>query len=208
MPASTTAETIGIVKDIVLTVAALIGMIVAVFGLNTWNRQLKGGAEYELTRRLLKCTYRLREAIKGVRNPTILPSEQVITDGEKHERIERQKYLGLAFAYQARWEKVVAARDELQTELLEGEVLWGDQIYEKFDLLFKLQNELLADVNSYLALANPDINEDAKDAWYGIRRNRREVLYEMMSPFPDPYSDDISNVVAEIESYLKPHLAK
>lgn len=60
-----TSQLVALAKDIVLMLAAVVGAYVALRGLSTWNRQLKGGAEYELTRRLLKCTYRLRDATQG-----------------------------------------------------------------------------------------------------------------------------------------------
>lgn len=208
MSALSVGEVIGAFKDVVLATAAIVGMCVAVFGLNTWNRQLKGGVEYELTRRLLKCTYRLREAIKVVRNPMILPEEQVVPDSKKLLALEDQRHLGLVNAYQARWDKITTARDDMQTELLEAEVVWSSAIYEKFNPLFTLQQELFADVHSYLALCNPAEGEQAKAAWQEIRQLRRRVLYDMLGAATDPYSDEIAHVISEIESYLKPHLAK
>jgi hypothetical protein len=208
MSTSVAAETIGIVKDIVLTVAAFIGMIVAMIGLNTWNRQLKGGVEYELTRRLLRCTYRLREAIKDVRHPMIMPSEQAFSDTGRALSMEEKRYFGIYHAYQTRWEKVTAARDDLQTELLEAEVIWSKAIYENFEPLFALQKELFADVQSYLALSDPNAGEQAKDTWHKIRNARRQVLYDLEVSGQDEYSTDVANAISGIESYLKPHLAK
>jgi hypothetical protein len=39
-----------IAKDTVITLAAAVGAYVALRGLSTWNRQLKGGVEYDLTK--------------------------------------------------------------------------------------------------------------------------------------------------------------
>jgi hypothetical protein len=69
-------EVLAVVKDIVLMGTAVAAMYVAFKGLGTWNRQLKGGAEYELTRRLLRSTYRMRETMKAVRNPVVFQHEQ------------------------------------------------------------------------------------------------------------------------------------
>jgi hypothetical protein len=84
MPAISAGEAITTFKDVVVAIAAFVGMIVALTGLNTWNRQLKGEVEYELTRRLLKCTYRLREAIQGVRHPMIFADEKVVPEGKRN----------------------------------------------------------------------------------------------------------------------------
>ena len=138
-------ESVGLVKDIVLTIAAVIGGFVAVRGLRTWNRQLKGGVEYELTRRLLKYSYRFRDAISRVRNPLMWSSEMPTPPAEVGKAMsdEDLRYYGLSRAYQLRWDKVNEVRNDLQTELIEAEVLWGRVVYKQFQPLFTLQNELL-----------------------------------------------------------------
>lgn len=49
----TCAEIVTSLKDLVFTGAAITGAVVAVKGLGTWQRQLKGQSEYELSRRIL-----------------------------------------------------------------------------------------------------------------------------------------------------------
>lgn len=204
------AEAAAITKDIVLTVGAVVAMYVAFRGLNTWNRQLKGGVEYELTRRLLKCTYRLREAIKGVRNPAIFANEMPSPPEVKAPGMssKQRRYYGLSQAYQGRWNKVTETRNDLRTELLEAEVIWGKVIHEQFEPLFGLQRELLSDIHAYLIVCNPSEDEDSRHAMSEIRRNRRNVLYDTSSLESDPYNNDVEKAIASIETFLKPHLKK
>ena len=204
------AELFAVTKDATLAICAVVGMYVALRGLNTWNRQLKGGVEYELTRRLLRCTYKLREAIKTVRNPVMFGIEMPNPPEEERKKMsaEEQRYYGTSQAYQRRWDKVSEARSELQTELLEAEVLWGKIIYEQFEPLFKLQQELFADVHSYLVVCNPEEHEKSREVMSEIRRKRREVLYSMFGDMPDAFSDDIEKTISDIENFLKPHLRK
>jgi hypothetical protein len=209
MPIASWSEIITASKDIAPAVATAVGMYVAVRGLNTWNRQLKGSVEYDLTRRLLKGAYRLREAIKAVRNPIMLANEQPPPpeEGKKMNHDQRRHY-GLAQAYQNRWNKVVEARNDLQTDLLEAEVIWGQEIYNQFKPLFKLQHELFADIHSYLVVCNPDEHEESRQAMAEIRRKRREVLYDLSGEEPDQYSKDMAQAISAIETHLKPHLKK
>jgi hypothetical protein len=109
------AQYASITKDTVLTIAAMVGAYVALRGLSTWNRQLKGGVEYDLTRRILKCTYRLREAIKSVRNSVMWVSEMPTppeTEASKMSMEQLRQY-GLENAYQKRWDKVSEVRTDL-----------------------------------------------------------------------------------------------
>lgn len=202
------AEGFSIVKDLTLTTAALVGMFVANKGLSTWNRQLKGGVEYELARKILRHTYRLRGKIKELRNPMIIPSEQDFPDSGRHLSTEEVRYFGIYHAYQMRWEKVNSVRDDLQAELLEAEVVWGKATYDYFDPLFDLQRELFVDVKGYLASTEPNANGRAKEQWRQIRQSRREVIYDLATSGDDEYSTDVAKAIAGIESYLKPHLSK
>lgn len=205
------AQYISISKDIVLTVAAIVGAYVAIRGLSTWNRQLKGGVEYDLTRRILKCTYKLREAIKGVRNPIIMRDEMPTPPEAEASKMsfEQLRHYGLIHAYQKRWDKVTEAQNDLHTEILEAETIWGRIVYEKFEPLFKLQQELLSVVHAYLRSGNPNELEQSRAAYEKIMQKQRDILYDNLSPEDlDIYMQDITHIIKEIETFLKPHLRK
>lgn len=204
------AQYTSIAKDTVLTLAAVVGAYVALRGLSTWNRQLRGGVEYDLTRRLLKCTYRLREAIKGVRNPVMWPNEMQTpaeTEASKMSR-EKLRHYGIATAYQKRWDKVAEARTDLQTEMLEAEAIWGRTVYEKFDPVFKLQQELFSSVHAYVSACNPDESKDSRAVFQVIMQKNRQILNDLSSEMPDEYTQDVTHAVEAIETFLKPHLRK
>jgi len=63
---SSYAEWVAMASDIVVGIAAGVGAYVAWRGLGTWRQQLRGSSEYELSRRILRCTYQLRDAISLV----------------------------------------------------------------------------------------------------------------------------------------------
>lgn len=199
-----------IAKDTVLTIAALVGAYVALRGLSTWNRQLKGGVEYDLTRRILKCTYRLREAIKGVRNPVMWGNEMPTppeTEALKMSK-EQLRHYGSANAYQKRWDKVTEVRTDLQTEMLEAEAIWGRIVYEKFEPLFTLQQELFSLVHAYISACNPNESEHSRAAFQKIMQEKRDILYDLSSESPDEYTQDLTRAIKSIEAFLKPHLRK
>ena len=57
----TTVELITAGKDIALAGAAIVTATVAIKGLNTWARQLRGTADFETARAMSKVTYKLRD---------------------------------------------------------------------------------------------------------------------------------------------------
>jgi len=197
-------------KDIVLGVAAAVGAVVAVRGLSTWNRQLKGGAEYELARRLLKITYRLRDAIKSVRHPVMWAAEMPAPPEGEIEKMSREErsYYGSSRAYQARWQKVAEVRTDLQTELLEAEVLWGSDLGKRFEALNNLEHELLVAVRSYLTLCDPEASEARKNAVQERQAAARDIMYDELTEEGDEFTQDTVRAIAPIEEYLKPHLRR
>lgn len=66
---------IATIKDVVTIISIIIGGVVAILGLRTWRRQLTGIAQYELGKRLLKATYKLRNAVDDFRRETITAKE-------------------------------------------------------------------------------------------------------------------------------------
>jgi hypothetical protein len=199
-----------IVNNSVLTIAAVVGAYVALRGLSTWNRQLKGGVEYDLTRRILKCTYRLREAIKGVRNPLMWGNEMPTPPEIEASKMSKEqlRHYGLANAYQKRWDKVTNIRIDLQTEMLEAEAIWGRVVFEKFEPVFKLQQELLSSVHAYISTCNPNESEQSRTAYQKIMQEQRDILYDLSSESPDEFTQDVTRAIETIESFLKPHLRK
>lgn len=190
---------------------AVYAATVATKGLTTWNRQLKGGVEYDLARRILKCTYRLREAFKGVRNPVMFPNEMptVPEDVARPLSVEQKRHYGRAAAYQNRLQKVVDVRDELRTELLEAEALWGDDILSKFSALFSLQNELFTTVHSYVTACDPDENLELRRACEAAHAKNRHILYHTYSDEKsDRFHVEVKAAIEIIENFVKPHLLK
>jgi len=203
-------QLISVGKDVLLTMVGIVGACVAVRGLNTWNRQLKGSVEYDLARRILKGTYRLRDAIKSVRHPAMSGVEMPAPAEEeaKHMTGEEIYYYGRSRAYQARRQKVSDVRTDLRAELLEAEVLWGAELGKRFEALFNLERELLVAVLSYLSLCDPKESEAMKAAIQKRRLNARDIMYDSLEDGGDEFTKDVAQAVASIEDHLKPHLRR
>lgn len=199
---------VSVTKDIVLTIAGGIGAYVALKGLNTWNRQLKGGVEYELTRRLLKLTYRLRDAIRNVRNPAMFGGEMPYPSSDEAKEMSRDQinYYGMSKAYQNRWDKVTQVSSDLQAELLEAEALWGADVHKQFEHLFKLRHELWMAVHFHLMAINPEQQNVTREAMNRILK--REILYDLSGENEDEFSSEIAKAITPIETFLKPYLKK
>jgi hypothetical protein len=204
----TCPEFIGLLKDVILTSAAVVGALVATKGLSTWKRQLKGQSEYELSRRILVTVFRYRDAISNVRNPAMWAYEMPSPSADESKEMTPQQisFYGTSKAYQARWEKVQIERTNLYPDLLESEAIWGDELKQLFKELFKLENELFTCVQNYIHQINPETDEIYKKAIMDIKFKRRDILYGDFSEEGDDYKKDFQSHVNKIEKYLKPKL--
>jgi hypothetical protein len=117
------------------------------------------------------------------------------------------RHYGTARAYQARWDKVNEARAELQTDLLEAEVIWGDVIQKKFSRLFELQGELFSVVQTYLVTMDSNQPQTIRDSYREIMKTKRDIMYDLSSADKlDDFTKDVTIAVKAIEEHLVPHL--
>lgn len=201
-------EIITLIKDLTLTGAAVTGATVAIKGLGTWRRQLKGQSEYELSRRILVTTFKYRDAINGVRHPAMWVYEMPEPNEDEAKNMSEAgvKYYGMSKAYQNRWEKVHAQRTILYADLLEAEAIWENTINDLFKVIFKLEHELHTCVRHHLELISPKTSDATKDAILRMEQKKRDVLYDDLSEEPDEFKKDLLIAINSVENYLKPKL--
>ena len=205
----TCAEIVTLLKDLVLSGAAITGAAVAVKGLGTWQRQLKGQSEYELSRRILVSVFKYRDAINGVRHPAMWAYEMPSPPEEEAARMSREqiRFYGTSKAYQARWDKVQTERTSLYADLLEAEAIWGAELKELFKEVFNLEHKLFTRIRHSVELINPDTDEASKDAIRNIDKKARDIMYDNLRDEPDEYKKDLIAAIEKIEKYLKPKLS-
>lgn len=185
-------DIIKLILEVINTVAICTGAIMAIIGINAWKKQLKGSTEYELARRYLKAAYKIREAIKYVRNPFITIDE--MANAFKESGVEGVDYSDNRktnrAVYSLRWKKVMEARTDLDVELLEAEVIWGKESVSITSEFNSQINKLYVSLKMFLEerTMNPD----------------REIIYDMGEQ--DAFNPEVNKAIEKIENFLKPHL--
>lgn len=195
-------------KDIITGLSAMTAAIIAILGLHAWKKQIKGKTEYELAQRFLRATYRVREALAGVRNPFQSSGEiaqamqeaniegNPINDPQIHSRSE-------GAVYQKRWQKVQEAFVELESVALEAEVIWDQPAREKLKPLQQCSATLLANIQMHLRnMENPPRN---------YNRETEQAIETIIYGWPDnpndnPFSKEIAEAVGKMEGFLRQRL--
>ena len=124
------AELILVLKDILIKIiAAATTAVVAVKGLRSWSRELKGKAEFETARSLALATYKLRDALRECRSPFYDNSELVHYNpawAGPPDQADANEY---AYIYKKRFVPVFADVQQFDSHVLEAEADGiGDQV--------------------------------------------------------------------------------
>jgi len=200
-------EYITLAKDVVTILAALVAATVAIMGLRTWKKQLRGKTEYELARRLLCSVYRVRDAIRIVRNPFVSSAEAVQSMQETEMEIEsfdprntQHTVLRQQAVYQRRWKGIQEAFMELDVDALEAEVIWEHDIAEHLQLLRQHTSTLYANIQRYLRnLSNPPRHQETESL-----REIDRIIYAAGED--NAFSAGVLAAIEGVENHLKAYL--
>jgi hypothetical protein len=183
--------------------AGFLALIMAYAGLNTWARQLHGTGEYEVARRILKCLITIRESVWYVR-------ARGIREGEIRRAVERVQAEGRAddrrrvneIVHENRWQLVQQPWAELETTLIEAEVLWGQEFSDQFDELRQNLQNLSLNVGYYLSGITSPCEREAysPDHWEHIAS---VALGSGTREDPDDFQRCLNTVLDHLDSLVR-----
>lgn len=200
-------DTITATKDVILSIAGITTAIVAIRGLSTWNRQLRGAADFDVARSLAKCTYKLRDKIQACRSPMIWAHEFPPEYREAgFTRTPQQQANGYAFVYANRWEPVFEALQEFDATTLEAEALWGGAVRTATDELRSVARKVNAGIDSYIEDAASDGHIFTVDREFG--KEIRAIISATSSQQDNPINIALHKAVEGIDALIRPHLRR
>lgn len=209
-------DSIEIIRDAIVALAAASTAIIAFLGLKAWRKQLIGRAQYELARRLLRATYTVRDAIPQLRNIFTTADEhaEAIQEIRKIEPKFRSKGLEddlkiFIHVYQIRGRKFNEALSDLQIEKLEAEVLWGHKITDVFNPLYDCVRELSLSIQEYLMLRQRGTYSEEEKTEQEKKRFKElhDIVFEISAdPEKDPFTAKVQEAIETINLYFRPYL--
>ncbi|WP_422883074.1 hypothetical protein [Pantoea agglomerans] len=202
------AEFISFLKDVVVVAAPATGAWVAVKGLSTWRRQLKGQSDYNLAKDVLINIYKYRDALFFVRHPLITGAELKLPEGvdEKELKYAEVNYLQTATAYENRWNKVVEVRSKLLTNIVEIEALWGADLAQQLKNIFVHEKDLMFNISCYLRVINPSI--EAEDKKFDREHVDRKILYDTLKDESDTFRGAFKKTLTPLEDEMRKKLQR
>ena len=198
----------GMGRDVIVSGSAAVAAIVALRGLGVWRQQQKGKVEYDLARKLLTNTYRLRDAVAIVRAPFISAAEMDSPPAESEyaKTPSGMRYHQEATAYQKRFAFVDEAKATLRGDLLEAEILWGKPVRESYNELFRLIGTLAVTIQMHLI----DVRAGHDDLTGEEHAEKRSIMYEtgILGKGKDSFNEKLRLALDQIEGLIRPALEK
>jgi len=195
-----------LIKDIVIILSTAIAAVIAILGLQTWKKQLKGKTEYELAQKILRTTYQFREALAWVRYPIVFENEEL---GAAEEVISKNspsanKTFGRKqrAIYERRWQKVREASIELDSFPIEAEAIWGQAAKQSFKPLLNCAGTLFSTLVVYL-----DRMEHAEVSYsHEAKIKDHQIVFAAPDEKDNFFTDEITGAIRKIENFPKPYL--
>lgn len=174
MPDPELKEWVSLIKDGLLGLAALVTMILAIYGVRTWKRDLIGKEVYSAAKNLVKESHLVAKAARKLRQPICSYERRSFTEEEIKNTTENERWrLSEADAYKNRIDVFAKQIERYESAKLELRVLVGSKTYEGFLPFGSLLTEAIIRVNDYLDVIHdysltvfPDSKEviEAQDA--------------------------------------------
>ena len=181
--------------------------IFAFLGLKAWREQIRGAADYEKAKQVLRAVYKVREMFKYVRGPGIYEYEYPpeMRDSTGHLKSEFA-YEGNLHVYTERLKKYDPAFSDLEELALDAQVHWGPEFQEiikqmrgcKIDLLIALQRFLENNKPGSYRKLSPEESQDIRFKMYYIGEDSKN----------DPFTKQINSAVKLFEDKLCPIIGR
>lgn len=203
--------TTSVLKDVIVSAAAIFTAFVANKGISKWRSEEAGKADFELSRRIGKAIFRMRDVMQSARAPFVVASE-FPEDYNPHNAGPKKEASAWAHVFNERWMPVRDCAIEIQALRNEAEALWGNSIIPMLDKLVSLANTLRLAIDAYISNESADSEHFKRNPEFG-QRIRAQVFdtgnainADGTEGAPNALTADLERVVADTATYLRTKL--
>ncbi|MGJ4747708.1 hypothetical protein ACQV5M_15215 [Leptospira sp. SA-E8] len=200
------------IKDIITSITAVAAIIIAIFGLSTWRRQLKGNRKYDLSFECLQKLKILIEAINGFRHSYIGNSEMVEAYSKKHTDSldfmdSKQRELAFQYAMELRWDVIRNANREYQSSIQKLEIILNETKIDThnerriLDLIIEILDAW--QTNQFLTKKKTPIPEAQREKWLKDLEESEDILNSIPG---DRINQEIDALYNSLNAKLRKHL--
>jgi len=201
MPDPATVQNVTLIKDCLMAVAAIATVGIGVLGLQTWQRQLKGTAQFDAAKAHVAAAIRLRRAIWEARMPLFSAGEfESYPDRRDHEETAQS----WAKVYANRMAPVWKAVTELDDSAVLSEAFFGESVRRASDAFRRLSFQLSAAQQADVDDKRSGYTHFRDDREFGIRM--RAVISGTPEDENNAFNKELNDHVGKLLEELRPHL--
>ncbi|MGM0601517.1 MAG: hypothetical protein ACQETH_17020 [Candidatus Rifleibacteriota bacterium] len=189
-------------------ISILIGIWVAIYGIDAWRREHVGKRQLELAEDTLALFYEAADAIKHIRHPLSLTQETEDIergDGETEAQFHARKNASVVFhrynQYQELFSKLHASRYRFMAQI-------GKYEAAPFDDLRKIVSEIVSSARMLSVLwARDHFRTDEQWEKHSAQIRKYEAVFWEGAEEDDPINPKLDQVIADIESTCRAIIA-
>jgi len=202
---------INLLFEILQNTSIVIASIVAIYGINSWRKEMVWKRKYELAEEVLSLFYEARESIEVIRSPFGHTGEGKTRKRKENETEEQSEILDRAYVIYERYENVKTPFNKLQSLKYRFMAIFGQEKGLPFDDLTKLLNKLFFASYKLERHWNDQGTTKFTEEQFQKHIDKMEKYEEIIwSDYgePDQIKDEINKIVENIETICKSIIEK
>lgn len=128
--------------DLLQTAAVIAASATAIYGINSWHREMTGKKEYELAAEMLSLFYKARDLISAMRNPFGFMEEGMNRPVLPNESLKQKQARDQAYIVWERYLKNEDTFNKLKSLRYQCMAIYGKEAEKPFDMMEKILQEL------------------------------------------------------------------
>lgn len=198
--------------QILESLAVISAALVAIYGINSWRREMKGRKEYELAEEVLALFYEAGDNIGAIRSPLAAVGEGQSRKANPKEKPKEKEAFDRAYIVSERYQKRQETFNRLYALRYRFVAIFGQDKAMPFDDLDNIANDILiaarmlgfywAHLNqTHLPRSEEKINKLIKD-----RQKYEAIIWAGFDP--DPIVPRVKSMIEKINDICEPILRR
>lgn len=198
--------------QIVESLAVIAAALVAIYGISSWRREMKGRKEYELAEEVLALFYEAKDRISAIRSPLGRSDEGKSRQTSPEESPEEKDAFDRAYVVFERYQKHQETFNRLHMLRYRFMALFGREKAKPFDDINKIITKIttaagiLGHYWARLSKTHLPMNEKKYENLIKQIEKYRSVIW--LGFEPDPIAPKVDKLIEEIEKTCEPILRK
>lgn len=194
------------ILELIKSIGIIIASIVAVWGINSWRREIKWKREYELAEEVLASLYESHYAIKVIRSPIGFGNEGSSRTKNKHETTQETEVYNQAYVSRERFERNRKPLEKLHTLKYRFIALHGKEFEKHFDKFNQTMNKIFFASDQIAMIKLGQYGEEAELITNILKESKADLYARNQGD--DKIEEELQEAIKAIETKCRAIIGK